>query len=667
VRWYREFLDAFDDAPAAPATRLLLADLLFEGGEFAPAAVEYERAAYGYPGNAESARAGYAALVSYDRAEAGAPEAGRAAIRAAAVESSLRFADTFPDSAEVPGVLTRSAGALFDAGDGERAAVIAQRVLDLGARADAAQQLVAWAVIAHTRFDAGRYPEAERAYAELVARLTAGEPRRAEAVERLAASVYRQAEAKQAAGDVTGAVGEYLRVASVAPDSPVRAKAEFDAATLLLVERRWDEAATVLEDFRRHHPGHALEAEATRKLAVAYLEGGHEREAAVELERVAAAESEEPELRRASLWQAAELYAGAGDAAAARRAYAGYVARFPEPFGPALEARHELARFAAQAGEEAERRRWLGEVVAADAAAGAARTDRSRLLAAQASVELARPLDAAARALGLTVPLDRSLLAKKQALEAALAAWGRAADYGVAAVATEAGYATADLYRHFGRALMESERPRDLSAEELEQYELLLEEQAFPFEEKAIGLHERNARRAAAGVYDDWVRKSYAALAELLPARYGRSESLDGPDAYPATPPELAARFAAAREALAAGRDAEAQALLEAVLPLDPANAAGWSRLGVAERRLGRFEAAREAYGRAVAADPGLGAAERNLALLLDLYLADAAAALPHYERYRALAGEGDAEAAAWLVELRTRMGQVPRTAEVQE
>ena len=667
VRWYREFLEGFDDAPEAPATRLLLADLLFEGSDFEAAAVEYERAAYSYPANPQSGRAGYAALVAYDRAEAQAPEAARAAVRARAVESSLRFADGFPDNSEVPGVLARTAGSLFDAGDRERAAAVAQRVLALGSRADAGQQLVAWTVIAHTEFDSGRYTEAERAYGELVARLPAGDPKQVEAVERLAASVYRQAEAKRAAGDVTGAVSDFLRVASVAPDSPVRATAEFDAATLLVVAQRWDEAAVVLQDFRRNHPGHALEAEATRKLAVAYLEGGHPREAAVELERVAASGAEEPEVRRTSLWQAAELHAQAGDAAAARRAYGDYVARFPEPFGPALEARHELARLAADAGDARERQRWLEQIVASDAAAGTARTDRSRLLAAQASLELARPVDDAARVLRLTVPLDRSLLAKKKAFELALAAYGRAMDYGVAAVTTEASYATADLYRHFGRALMESERPRDLSAEELEQYDLLLEEQAFPFEEKAIGLHERNARRAVEGVYDDWVKRSYAALAELLPARYARAESVDGPDSYPATTPDVAAEFAMARGSLEAGRDAEARELLESALQRDPANAAGWSRLGVAERRLGRFGAARDAYGLAIAADPACAAAERNLALLLDLYLGDPAAALPHYERYQLLAGEADAEAAAWLLELRTRLGQVSRTAEVKE
>jgi tetratricopeptide (TPR) repeat protein len=666
VRWYRDYLDGFDDAPEAPATRLLLADLLFEGADFEAAAVEYERAAYAYAANPGASRAGYAALVAYAQAEAGAGEAQRPALRLRAIDSSLRFADTFAEHPEVPGVLTRTTKALFDAGDRERAESVAQRVLALGARADAGQQLVAWTVLAHTYFDSARYAEAERAYGELAARLPADDALRPEITERLAASVYRQAEAKQAAGDVAGAVGEFLRVASVAPASPVRATAEYDAATLLIGARQWNEAAGVLEAFRRNHPQHALQGEVTRKLAVAYLEGGRQREAAVELERVAAAPAEDPEVQRTAQWQAAELYAGLGDVAAARRAYAGYVARFPAPFEPAIEARHELAGLAAKVGDAGDRQRWLEEIIAADAAAGAARSDRSRYLAAGASLEIARPLDGAARAVTLVAPLDRSLRAKKKALEAALGSYGRAADYGVAEVTTAATFAMADLYRHLGQALMASERPTDLSPEEREQYDLLLEEQAFPFEEKAIGIHEQNARRAADGVYDESVRRSYAALAEMKPGRYARLESLAGADAAAATPPEVAAQFVAGRESLEAGRDAEARELLQAALALDPLNAAGLNRLGVAERRLGRFAEARAAYERAIAADPASAAAERNLALLLDLYLADPAAALPHYERWQGLAGDADAEAATWLVEVRTRLGQVSRTAEVQ-
>jgi len=477
----------------------------------------------------------------------------------------------------------------------------------------------------------------------LARRLPVEDPLRGEAVERLAASVYRQGEAKQAAGDVQGAVQEFLRVAAVAPASPVRVAAEYDAATLLIGAGAWAEAAGVLERFRRDHPGHALQTEVTRKLAVAYLEGGRPREAATEFDRIADTGSEPVDVRRAARWQAAELHASAGDVAAARRAYAAYVREFPEPVAPAIEARHELASLARRAGDADDRKRWLEDLVAADAAAGSQRTDRSRFLAAQASLELARPLDAAARAVRLVVPLDRSLLARKTAQEAALAAYGRAADYAIAAVTTAASYAMADLYRDLGRALLESERPRNLSEEELEQYDLLLEEQAFPFEEKAIGIHERNVRRAAEGVYDEWVRRSYADLAQLKPGRYARAE-----------------------------RDAGVESIAADSLPadpggvVDPLGAVLNNQLGIAYRKAGRFADARAAYQRAIAADPALADAECNLGILLDLYLDDPAAALPHYERYQALAGDEDSRVGAWVAELRTRLGLVQRTAEVQ-
>jgi tetratricopeptide (TPR) repeat protein len=643
IRWYRLYLEGFDATPQAPGTRLLLADLLFEGQRFEEAATEYERAGYGYAGNPDAARAAYAALVAYAEAESRVPAARRGEIASRAIESSLRFADTFPDHAETPGVLTRTTKALFDAGDRERAESVAQRVLALGTRADPGQQQVAWTVLAHTYFDTARYADAEVAYGELVRRLPAGDPLRGEATERLAASVYRQAEAKQAAGDVQGAVTDFLRVASVAPSSPTRIAAEFDAATLLMGASAWAEAAAVLERFRRDHPGDALQPEATRKLAVAYLEGGRKRDAAVEFQRIADTAAEPADVRLAARWQSAELYEDAGDVGAARRAYAAYVAEFPAPYAPAVEARYQLAHLARVAGDARDRERWLGELVAADAAAGAARTDRSRYLAAQASLELARPLDATARAIRLVVPLDSSLRSRKQALEAALAAYGRAADYAIASVTTAAGYAMADLYRDFGRALLESERPRNLTAEELEQYDLLLEEQAFPFEEKAIAIHERNARRAAEGVYDEWVRKSYAELAQLQPGRYARAERDGGLDA--------------------AGLDAADGAIVAAN---DSLGAALNNQLGIAYRKAGRFADARAAYERAIAADPTLADAECNLGILLDLYLDAPADALPHYERYQALAVQADPKVTAWVAELRARLGLQQRTAEAQ-
>ena len=666
VRWYREYLEAFDSAPQAAATRLLLADLLFDGKRYVEAATEYEAAAYSYANATDAGRAGYAALVSYDKAEAQIPEAERPALRLKAIDSSLRFASTFPNHPETPGVLTRTTKALFDAGDRQRAEAVAQQVLALGPRADAGQQLVAWTVLAHTYFDSGRFADAEKAYGEVAKRLPPNDPLMAEITERRAASVYRQAEAKQAAGDTTGAVGEFLRVAAVAPNSPAAIKAQYDAATLLLNAKNWPQAATVLENFRRAYPDNELQPDVTKKLAVAYLESGRKREAAAEFERVAAREAELPDVRRAAQWQAAELYRASGDVAGATRAYTDYVKRFPTPFDVALEARHELADLALRGGDTVARKRWLGEIITADATAGAGRTDRSRFLAANASLELAAPLDASARAIRLAIPLDKSLKAKRKAMEAALEAYAKVEEYGVAAVSTQATYAMADLYRHLGKSLLESERPRGLKGDELEQYNVLLEEQAFPFEEKAIGIHERNVKRAGQGTWDAWVEKSYADLAKMKPGRYARREIVEGPDAPPAAGAAASAQFSAARVSLDAGRFEEARQMFQSGLSTFPGNAPALNRLGYANRRLGRFADARGAYESAIAADPNFADAERNLAILFDLYLADPAAALPHYERYQALTSNADTEVTGWIKELKARLGQSERKVEAK-
>jgi hypothetical protein len=113
---------------------------------------------------------------------------------------------------------------------------------------------------------------------------------------------------------------------------------------------------------------------------------------------------------------------------------------------------------------------------------------------------------------------------KKSLMEDVLKVYGKAAEYGVAEVTTAATFRLAEVYQQMGADLMTSERPADLDAETLEQYEFLLEEQAYPFEEKAIELFKANTDRAAEGVYDDWVRSSFEELAILVPARFAKLE-----------------------------------------------------------------------------------------------------------------------------------------------
>jgi TolA-binding protein len=523
VRWYRSYLTSFPKDPQAAQNNFLLAELLYEDSRFAEARVEYEKSAYGYPKHAKSADAGYAALLAYGQQEKRAASAEAQKIQRGAVDSALRFAKAFPQDPRAAPVLTNAAEKLYALNDSDRAAAVARQVLALQPTPPAAQRRVAWTVVAHTSFDKGAFAEAERAYSEVLALTPEKDATRSALTERLAASVYKQGEAARSQGQTAAAIGHFSRVATVAPTSQVRATAQYDAAAAMLAMKDWDGAARALEDFRARYPQHPLQSEVSSKLAVAYVEKGNWSQAASEFERMAAA-NKDPQLARAGLWQAAEMYEKAGARAPAARAYERYIKQYPSPLEPALEARYRLARVAREEGNAPRELALMKEVQRADLTAGSARTDRTRYLGGMATLALAKPLADDYRKVALVEPLKRQLKLKKDRMETVLKAYAAAADYGVAEVSTAATYQTAELYRDFGKALMTSQRPKGLKKDELEQYNVLLEEQAFPFEEKAIEVHEVNAKRTANGIYDTWVRQSYSALGELRPARYGKVE-----------------------------------------------------------------------------------------------------------------------------------------------
>lgn len=527
VHWYRAYLESFPNDPDAAQSNFLLAELLFEDRRFGEAALEYERAAYDYPVHTQSADAGYAALLAHANQEKSSSPDDKAARQRASVNSALRFAAAFGNDPRTGTVLTDAAEKLFSLGEGDRASSVAQQVLALDPPAAPAQRRVAWTVVAHTAFERGDFARSETGYREAVALMPEKDPGRADLVERLAASVYKQGEQARAAGQPREAVGHFARVAVVAPQSSVRASAQYDAAATLIGLKDWDGAARTLEEFREAFPRHPLQAEVPAKLAVVYLENGRWSQAAVEFERMASLRAA-PDEARAALWQAGDLYEKAADAGAARlpavRVYERYVAQYPAPLEPALEARMRLARLAKADGRRSRELALMNEILQADRNGGTARTDRTRFLGASAALVLAEPSVEAYRKVALVEPLKKQLQLKKSRMEEALKAYAVAAEYGVADVTTAATYHTAAIYQDFGRAMLESQRPRRLSKVELEQYNVLLEEQAFPFEEKAIELHEGNARRVTSGLYDRWIQDSFAALAKLRPVRYGKLE-----------------------------------------------------------------------------------------------------------------------------------------------
>ena len=526
-RWYRQFLASFPQDTKSPQINYQLADLLLENEDFGPAAIEYERTAYGYERHEQSAAAGYAAVFAHRQNLEVATGAQKREVKQTTVTSSLRFAETFPDHEQAAVVLGAAADDLYEMKDFVAAIESAHKLIDRYPSADTELLRSAWAVVAHSSIDLAEYQNAEHAYTNVLALLPEDDESRPDVIDGLAASIYKQGEQANLLEDYRTAAGHFLRIKEVAPTSGIRTSAEYDAATALINLTDWTAASDVLEEFRVSHPEHELHAEATKQLAYVYREDGQIERSAAEHERIAA-EASDPELSREALLTAGELYDEVNAAREAIRVYEQYVAEYPRPLDIAMQTRTRLAEILKAELDYVGYYAQLEALVAVDREAGTERTDRSRYLAAQAALVLAEQDFEEFAGVRLTQPFEASLQQKQERMDVALAAFESLVDYEVADVTAAATYYIAETYLNFSASLMESERPAGLSEAEKMDYELVIEEEAYPFEEQAIDVHEENFELLAGGIYNPWVQKSLDQLAVLMPGRYAKNEISGG-------------------------------------------------------------------------------------------------------------------------------------------
>ena len=399
----------------------------------------------------------------------------------------------------------------------------AQRVIDTYPTADAAIRRSAWIVVAHGSLELADYPQAEHAYAQVLAATPEGDESRAAFVENLAASIYKQGEQANEAQDYQAAAGHFLRIRTAAPTSTIRAAAEYDAGAALIRLKDWTTAASVLEAFRSTYPDHKLQAEATKQIAYAYREGGQLARAAREYDRIAS-QSEDPAVRAEALLVAGDLYEQSGARDSAMDVYLRYINEFPRPVETALETRFKIAGMYKAANAATLYQHELTDIVRIDAEAGSDRTPRTRTIAARSALVLAEASYREFVAVKLLQPFEASLQDKKQRMDSVIGAMDHLVEYEIADVTAAATFYMAETYFNFSRALADSERPTDLQPADLKEYELALEEEAFPFEEKAINVHEKNLELLRAGVLNTWTEQSLGKLAEMMPGRYAKNE-----------------------------------------------------------------------------------------------------------------------------------------------
>ena len=514
AEWYRRWLFNFPDHAKVPETRFLLAEALNEGGDLAAAVDEYRAIARDFRTHPKAPEAGYAVIVGLEAMAATDPS-GLVEER---IDAALEFTSFYPQDPRAKTVQTKAAELLFERrryAEAAETAEIAMQTWDLGQ---------AWRtaalVSAHSRFELGDFAAAETRYRQILAR----HGRDREVLDRLLASVFKQGEQADAAGDTASAIQHFRRLQQIDPTSKLAIDATLDVAVLYAKMGDMMASAGALEAFRRRYPNHPSSKDISSRLAAIYEQNGNANLAAGELMRLESSSTNAGQKSQA-LYHAAELYLDAGDYANALSAFRKYANTYSHPFDLHMEALNHLDQLYQRARQPDKRRFWLQKKVRAyQQATPSERNDRARFLAAEASFALAMEKKLAFDRIRLRQPIQRSLKSKQAALKIAVGALEATSGYRVEKFVTGSTYQIASIYQQLAQDLLDSERPRGLNELELDQYEVLLEEQAFPFEEKAIEVFEVNVARSWKGTYDEWVAHSFDALRRLSPGRFDRQE-----------------------------------------------------------------------------------------------------------------------------------------------
>lgn len=343
----------------------------------------------------------------------------------------------------------------------------------------------------------------------------------------LALSIYKQAENDASNNRIEPAIQNFARIANRAQASDIAPKALYEAIALSMKNEKWNLAIGHIQQFQKLYPKNDLNKDATRQLSVAYLNAGDSAKAAQTFEQIASQE-ENQDVKMATLWKAAELYESKHNVDAAIRSYSSYAENYTRPYPQYMEAMFKLTQLNKEIKDTNKVNFWQEKISLADKqAAKALKTDRTNYIAANTQLEMAKNIHTLFSQKQLVEPLTESLKAKKKFMQDAITAYGQASTYNNPDITTEATYAIGNIYQQFSSALLKSERPKNLKGEELEQYNILIEDQAFPFEEKAIEFYEINMAHIKEGISNQWIKQSYQELGKLFPVRYNKKGKAD--------------------------------------------------------------------------------------------------------------------------------------------
>lgn len=505
--WYRQFLSEFPREKESPGVHLFLAETLFALKEYSEAGAQYESAAYGFPEDGLNAKAGYDAVVAYGKLET--RDGDRKVI-----DLSKRFAAAFPKDPKSPALLLKSGEILFEAGRYDEVLPLLEG--SLARYPEQNGSATARKLIAHSYMRTGNLEQAGLAYRRALDVVPPSDTKsRRELTDLLASVIYKQGENRKRENRLEDSARLFEQVVNEAPRGELAPTALFEAARLYEEMNQTQKAIATYRRLVLLKPNPALSGQARVQLGLLYEKKGEWIQAA-DAYTAAAPLVQDESLVSHLLFTAGLYYEKGGRWDGTYDAFRTFTRRFPQdPAAP--EALFKMARVRQKQKKVKESLNLFEQVV---------RNYPESPYAGEALFLEGEQAWKQLKAVRLIEPLEKNLKKKTRAMEKAITLYRKAIETRFADVVTASTFRLGEIFEDFKSSLLNSEPPRSLTKEEREEYRFLLEEKAFPFEEKAIEAYSTNVRRVRTqnGPYDEWARKSYERLAELKPVLFKRPE-----------------------------------------------------------------------------------------------------------------------------------------------
>ncbi len=523
-KWYQYYLNDYPQHSRKDNIHFLYAELLSQHNNFKEALHHYEIAAYDTNIILNKSAAYSTILITSQLHQNNQAATTESKWLNQHIQYTMLYSQLYPNDKHTHKIMAHAAELAFNGKHYDKAIELAMFISD---KASSSFTQTMNNIRAQSYLELKQYKNTENIYLEILNSANPAYIRQQNIKDKIAFSIYQQGITSKNNKDTLEAIHNFRRIAQIAPESDIASAGMNEATNLSISNEMWEKSIHIIKEFQMLFPNHDLNHDMRKKLSLAYMKSGQNIAAAQEYEKLSQT-NDTPEIKTAALWKAAELYESSNEDLLAIKAYSKFAETYLASYSQHMEAMHKLVTLYSKINLPDSTDIWLHKILLTDkSGARNAKTARTKYIASLAALSLARNEYKVYKQLTLTLPLKKSLRKKKIALQQAVRLFGQASVYGIAETTTEATHSIAVIYNTFSQALLNSDRPHELNDDELEQYEILLEDQAFPFEEKAIEFFEANLARIKTGLYDSWIHQSHIQLKLLYPAKYQRKVKVD--------------------------------------------------------------------------------------------------------------------------------------------